>query len=147
MLVLSRQQDESIIIDSKIKVTVVDIRGDKVRIGVDAPDELTVDREELAKLCKRKLKDAHCTLKGGHEGPCRTESGKQFEINYDPSQFEHANHQIESIGIFEPKWVSVSNYKWVCKSGRVEVTFDTFTRVLIINIRLVLPQPLKVGGQ
>ncbi|MBI3251545.1 MAG: carbon storage regulator [Candidatus Andersenbacteria bacterium] len=40
MLVLSRQRDESIIIGDNIVITVVDIRGDKVRLGIQAPTEL-----------------------------------------------------------------------------------------------------------
>lgn len=51
MLVLSRQRDESIIIgDGLVKVTIVDIRGDKVRLGITAPAEMRVDREEVAAL-------------------------------------------------------------------------------------------------
>ena len=45
MLVLSRQRDESIIIADNIKITIVDIRGDKVRLGIDAPKEIPVHRQ------------------------------------------------------------------------------------------------------
>jgi len=47
MLVFTRKMDESFFIGDKIKVTVVDIRGDKVRIGIEAPPEVRVDREEV----------------------------------------------------------------------------------------------------
>lgn len=47
MLVLSRQRDESIRIGDDITVTVVDIRGDKVRLGIDAPKLLAVHRQEV----------------------------------------------------------------------------------------------------
>ena len=47
MLVLSRHRDESIIIGDDIVITVVDIRGDKVRIGIAAPAEISVDRYEV----------------------------------------------------------------------------------------------------
>ena len=47
MLVLSRKKHESIIIDDEITVTVVEILGDKVRIGVDAPKEVPVHRREV----------------------------------------------------------------------------------------------------
>ena len=47
MLVLSRQRDESIIIGDNIVVTIVDIRGDKVRLGIEAPKEIAVLRKEL----------------------------------------------------------------------------------------------------
>ena len=47
MLVLSRQKDESIIIGGGIKIIVVDIRGDKVRLGITAPKHISVDRKEI----------------------------------------------------------------------------------------------------
>ncbi len=47
MLVLSRQRDESIIIGDNIVVTIVDIRGDKVRLGINAPTEIPVHRQEV----------------------------------------------------------------------------------------------------
>ena len=47
MLVLSRKIGESIIIDGGIRVIVVAAKGDKVRIGIDAPREVRVDREEI----------------------------------------------------------------------------------------------------
>ena len=47
MLVLSRKKDEDIIIDGHIVVKVIDIRGDKVRLGVKAPKDITVHRREI----------------------------------------------------------------------------------------------------
>ncbi len=47
MLVLSRQRDESIIIGDNIVITIVDIRGDKVRLGINAPTEIPVHRLEV----------------------------------------------------------------------------------------------------
>jgi carbon storage regulator len=47
MLVLSRQRDESILIGDNIKITIVDIRDDKVRLGIDAPKEIPVHRQEV----------------------------------------------------------------------------------------------------
>jgi carbon storage regulator len=47
MLVLTRRIGEQIIIDGTIRITVVDIRGDKVRIGIQAPDDVRVDRAEV----------------------------------------------------------------------------------------------------
>jgi carbon storage regulator len=48
MLILSRKRNERIFIGPNIIVTVVEIRGDKVRIGVEAPTTLAVHREEIA---------------------------------------------------------------------------------------------------
>jgi carbon storage regulator len=47
MLVLSRKRNEKIVIDGQVEVTVVEIRGDKVRLGVVAPRDVVVDREEI----------------------------------------------------------------------------------------------------
>lgn len=47
MLVLTRKKNESIIINDVIKVTVVEIRGDKVRLGIEAPREIDVHRQEV----------------------------------------------------------------------------------------------------
>lgn len=53
MLVLSRQRNESIIIGGNIKVMIVDVRGDKVRLGIEAPREVTVHREEIQEAVNR----------------------------------------------------------------------------------------------
>lgn len=47
MLVLSRKPNESIIIDGAIRVTVVSVKGDRVRIGIEAPGDVPVDRAEV----------------------------------------------------------------------------------------------------
>lgn len=49
MLVLSRKQDEKIIIGDSITLMVVSIQGDKVRLGIDAPKEVSIHREEVYK--------------------------------------------------------------------------------------------------
>jgi carbon storage regulator len=53
MLVLSRQRDESIMIGDNIVVTIVDIRGDKVRLGINAPSEIPVHRHEVYEAIQR----------------------------------------------------------------------------------------------
>ena len=53
MLVLSRQRDESIMIGDNIVITVVDIRGDKVRLGINAPTEVPVHRQEVYEAIQR----------------------------------------------------------------------------------------------
>lgn len=58
MLVLTRHPNESILIGDSIRVTVVDIRGDKVRLGIDAPRHVRVDRDEVR---ARQEKEQPCT--------------------------------------------------------------------------------------
>ncbi len=53
MLVLSRKKNESIVINNDITVVVVEIRGDKVRLGVEAPKEVPVHRREVYEAIKR----------------------------------------------------------------------------------------------
>src|SRR5512143_1190609 len=60
MLVLSRKKNESIIISDNITVTVIEIRGDKVRLGIEAPKDVTVHRREVYEAIQNqaKLRDA-----------------------------------------------------------------------------------------
>jgi len=53
MLVLSRQRDQSIVIGDNIVVTIVDVRGDKVRLGIEAPGEIPVHRQEVYDAIQR----------------------------------------------------------------------------------------------
>jgi carbon storage regulator len=53
MLVLSRKKNESIVINDDITIVVVEIRGDKVRLGVDAPKEVPVHRREVFDAIRR----------------------------------------------------------------------------------------------
>lgn len=53
MLVLSRHRDESIMIGDEIVVTIVDIRGDKVRLGINAPSSIPVHRQEVFEAIQR----------------------------------------------------------------------------------------------
>lgn len=53
MLVLSRQRDQSIVIGDNVVVTIVDIRGDKVRLGIDAPSEIPIHRREVYESIQR----------------------------------------------------------------------------------------------
>ncbi len=58
MLVLSRHRDESIMIGDEIVVTIVDIRGDKVRLGIEAPQDIPVHRQEVYEAIKRENQKA-----------------------------------------------------------------------------------------
>lgn len=58
MLVLSRHRDESIMIGDDVVVTIVDIRGDKVRLGIDAPADIPVHRQEVYDAIQRENRNA-----------------------------------------------------------------------------------------
>ena len=53
MLVLSRKRNQVIMIGKDIAIVVIEIRGDKVRIGIDAPDDVTVHRLEVHEKIQR----------------------------------------------------------------------------------------------
>ncbi len=58
MLVLSRQRDETIMIGDDVEITIVDIRGDKVRIGINAPKRIPVHRKEVYDAIKHENRAA-----------------------------------------------------------------------------------------
>ena len=58
MLVLSRKKNESIVINNDITIVVVEIRGDKVRLGVEAPKEVPVHRREVYDAIKRNERES-----------------------------------------------------------------------------------------
>lgn len=68
MLVLSRHRDESIMIGDDVVITIVDIRGDKVRLGIEAPQNIPVHRQEVYEAIKRE------NQKAGHIQPGETRS-------------------------------------------------------------------------
>jgi carbon storage regulator len=56
MLVLSRQRDESIMVGDDVEITIVDVRGDKVRLGITAPKHIPVHRREIYDAIQREKK-------------------------------------------------------------------------------------------
>ena len=66
MLVLSRQRDQSIMIGDNIEITIVDIRGDKVRLGINAPNTVPVHRKEVYQAIQR---DRSAPPKAAAEAP------------------------------------------------------------------------------
>lgn len=58
MLVLSRQKDESIMIGDDVEIVIVDVRGDKVRLGINAPRNISVHRKEIYLAIKKEKEDS-----------------------------------------------------------------------------------------
>ena len=69
MLVLSRKKDEKIMVGNDIEICVVEIRGDKVRLGVEAPKEVPVHRREVYDAIKRNA------AQGGAQAEAGSNSG------------------------------------------------------------------------
>ena len=70
MLVLSRQKDESIMIGDEVEITIVDVRGDKVRLGITAPKSIPVHRREIYDAIQReKAQKASEVDAGNNHGP------------------------------------------------------------------------------
>ena len=81
MLVLSRQRDETIMIGDEIEITVVDIRGDKVRLGISAPTRITVHRKEVYEAIKaeneRAARLAQCDVEPLDRPPSNGAAGRE----------------------------------------------------------------------
>jgi len=58
MLILSRKKDESIIIDDSIEISIVDIRGDQVKLGIKAPSNIKIYRSEVYQAIQEENKAA-----------------------------------------------------------------------------------------
>jgi carbon storage regulator len=69
MLVLSRQKDESIMIGDEVEITIVDVRGDKVRLGITAPKNIPVHRREIYDAIQREKAQKESELQAGDIGP------------------------------------------------------------------------------
>ena len=67
MLVLTRKAGESIVIGSDVVVTVIELRGGQVRVGIDAPREVEVHREEIYEEVRRENKAAVASAEWGAE--------------------------------------------------------------------------------
>jgi carbon storage regulator len=73
MLILTRRINESIMINDNVKVTFLSVKGNQVRVGVDAPPEIAVHREEIFQKIKSKLKKLR---NKGYKGKNKTRASK-----------------------------------------------------------------------
>jgi len=62
MLVLSRKKNEQILVGKDIRITVVDIRGQRVKLGITAPPEVTVHREELERRMQQPCEEENAAV-------------------------------------------------------------------------------------
>ncbi|MEM5948565.1 carbon storage regulator CsrA [Spirochaetia bacterium 38H-sp] len=58
MLILSRKKGESIILDDNITITVVEVKGDNIKLGIEAPENIKIYREEVYKAIQEENKTA-----------------------------------------------------------------------------------------
>ncbi len=83
MLVLSRQRDESIMIGDDVEIIIVDVRGDKVRLGITAPKEIPVHRREIYDAIQREKRQ-------------KKEAQEKQEKESQASQSSQESHQQQS---------------------------------------------------
>ena len=81
MLVLSRQKDESIIIGDDVEITIVDVRGDKVRLGINAPREISVHRKEVYEAIQREKAEKARAEQASSEGPASEPRSSEQEAH------------------------------------------------------------------
>jgi carbon storage regulator len=86
MLVLSRQRDESIMIGDDVEIVIVDVRGDKVRLGITAPKQIPVHRREIYDAIQREK-----AQKAGDETPA-TDSKDHTDSADKEEAKEHQQH-------------------------------------------------------
>ena len=77
MLVLSRQRDESIMIGDDVEIIIVDVRGDKVRLGITAPKSIPVHRREIYDAIQREKKDKKNSQEQRETGEPQTHPSKK----------------------------------------------------------------------
>jgi len=65
MLVLSREKDQSIMIGDDVKITIIDVRGDKVRLGFEAPKTIPIHRQEIYDAIQREKQKKNATKPDG----------------------------------------------------------------------------------
>jgi carbon storage regulator len=87
MLVLSREKDESIMIGDDVEITIVDVRGNKVRLGINAPREVSVHRKEIYLAIQKEKQQ------GGMDAPLAHKDGNG-DGNSDKA---HSVHKAKAI--------------------------------------------------
>lgn len=110
MLVLSRQRDETIMIGDEIEITVVDIRGDKVRLGITAPTKIAVHRKEVYEAIKAENRQAAKSMSPDaaiasierpaiSPGPAKSNAAKTARLAAGPARIVASNDTPASMRI------------------------------------------------
>jgi carbon storage regulator len=81
MLVLSREKDESIMIGDDVEITIVDVRGNKVRLGINAPREVSVHRKEIYLAIQKEKLQGGTDTQAHKDGNGDGKSGKAQPAN------------------------------------------------------------------
>lgn len=110
MLILSRKTNESIFIGDDVKMTVVEIRGDKVRIGIDAPLEMAVHRQEVylaIERAKQRGEPVHEKRLKGSDAEIVCYAAKTVNVNELPAGVRYAASKLlrmwaDEFGIDRP---------------------------------------------
>ena len=137
MLILSRKKSESLIIDENIIVTVVDIRGDKVRLGIDAPREMPVQRQEVYEAVQREA-----VPRSTERPPEKITPPTKTQVNLDVYQVEFLDKLVSQISRSFRLW----------PPGRAEIIETLIDSVIAMDVDLSNVQNLDqlkqaiVGG-
>lgn len=98
MLVLSRQRDETIMIGDDVEITVVDIRGDKVRLGITAPRRIQVHRKEVYDAIKREnLRAAQLKPQDVSEVTGKDADGGETDNEQRPEEADNASDRPSQV--------------------------------------------------
>ena len=90
MLVLSRQRDESIMIGDDVEITIVDVRGDKVRLGITAPKRIPVHRREIYDAIQREKAEAQAAVHPSQAKTAQPAPGEEKAEDVDKTDQKHA---------------------------------------------------------
>jgi len=102
MLVLSRQRDETIMIGDEVEITVVDIRGDKVRLGISAPRNIQVHRKEVYEAIRRENQQAAGLTPSDMSDVVDADQKKRKEEKEDKEEQSGADRPKETNSDAEP---------------------------------------------
>ena len=135
MLVLSRERGETVNIGDEIEVTVIDIRGDKVRLGVSAPRHVTVHRKEVYDAIKRQKESGGGEAGSGPppESPSRPRRAARTAVA-PPSRRRRAARAPPSPALRQSPHATTN--------GRASATRRRSTRAAVVK----RPRPRATGG-